>query len=115
MKVIAITPTGCSHPVSKTLPKVIQRITQTLHPEKIILFGSYARGTATKDSDVDLLIIMETVARSAERSWMVSRLLIPRPFPVDILVRTPQEVKRALDKGDFFIKEIISQGKVLYG
>lgn len=85
-----------------------------LHPEKIILFGSYANGAPTPDSDVDLLIIMETEAPSKERSWAVSRLLLPRPFPVDILVRTPREIATALERGDFFIREIISHGKVLY-
>ncbi|MGQ9503210.1 MAG: nucleotidyltransferase domain-containing protein, partial [Anaerolineae bacterium] len=78
------------------------------------LFGSYASGTPTPDSDVDLLVIMETEASGKERSWAVSRLLIPRPFPVDILVRTPQEIERALAEGDFFIREIIAQGRVLY-
>jgi predicted nucleotidyltransferase len=109
-----ITPVGCEHPVSEALPKAIERIVQELDPEKIILFGSYAYGTPTPNSDVDLLVIMETDASSKERSWAVSRLLIPRPFPVDILVRTPQELKRALDKGDFFIRDILTHGKVLY-
>jgi len=101
-------------PVSETLPEAVQRIAQALQPEKIILFGSYAYGTPTPDSDVDLFVVMETSASGAERSWAVSRLLIPRPFPVDILVRTPQEIEQALEKGDFFIKEIVTQGEVLY-
>lgn len=109
-----IVPVGCERPISETLPEAVERIVQELHPEKIILFGSYAHGTPTLDSDVDLLVIMETEASGKERSWAVSRLLIPRPFPVDILVKTPQEIERALEKGDFFIQEIISRGKVLY-
>ncbi len=109
-----IVPTGCERPVSETLPKAVQRIAQALRPDKIILFGSYANGTPTPDSDVDLLVVMNTSASSKERSWAVSRLLIPRPFPVDILVRTPKEIKTALGKGDFFIEEIVTQGKVLY-
>jgi predicted nucleotidyltransferase len=110
----AIVPRGCDQPVSKTLPEAIQRIVQTLNPERIILFGSYAEGTPSEDSDVDLLVIMETDASSKDRSWAVSRLLLPRPFPVDILVKTPQEIDQALQKGDFFIKDVISRGKVLY-
>lgn len=78
------------------------------------MFGSFAYGTATPDSDVDLLVIMETDATSPERSWSVSRLLIPRPFPVDILVKTPAEIERALAKGDFFVREILAHGRVLY-
>ncbi|MBM4467008.1 MAG: nucleotidyltransferase domain-containing protein [Chloroflexi bacterium] len=109
-----IVPIGCERRVSETLPAAVERIVQELQPEKIILFGSYAYGTPSPGSDVDLLVIMETEASSKERSWAVSRLLIPRPFPVDILVRTPQEIQRALATGDFFIREIIARGRVLY-
>jgi predicted nucleotidyltransferase len=107
-------PTGLSVPVGEALPAALERIVRELHPEKIILFGSYASGDPTPDSDVDLMVIMETDAPSNERSWAVSRLLIPRLFPVDILVRTPEEIERDLAKGDFFIREIMSQGRVLY-
>ena len=109
-----ITPTGCEQPVSVTLPKAVRRIARTLRPARIILFGSYAYGTPTQDSDVDLLVVMNTTASSKERSWAVSQLLMPRPFPVDILVRTPREIKQALDQRDFFIHEILTQGRVLY-
>lgn len=60
------------------------------------------------------LVIMETDATSPERSWSVSRLLIPRPFPVDILVKTPAEIEQALSKGDFFVQEILARGRALY-
>jgi len=78
------------------------------------LFGSYAYGYPTPNSDVDLLVIMKTDASPKDRSWAVSCLLLPRPFPVDILVKTPHEVKKGLETGDFFLKEILSRGKVLY-
>lgn len=107
-------PAGLTVPVGETLPLAIQRIVEELHPEKIILFGSFAYGNPTPDSDVDLLVIMETDAINKERSWAVSRLLLPRTFPVDILVRTPKEIDRSLAKGDFFIRDILTQGKVLY-
>lgn len=71
-------------------------------------------GRPTPDSDVDLLVILETDASTTERYLAVSRLLYPRPFPVDILVRTPREIEQALKAGDFFIREIVSQGRVLY-
>jgi predicted nucleotidyltransferase len=100
--------------VSETLPKAVRRIARTLRPARIILFGSYANGTPTQDSDVDLLVVMNTTASLKDRHLAVCRLLRPRPFPVDILVRTPQEIKRALGRGDFFIQEIVTQGRVLY-
>ncbi len=110
----AIVPTGLSRPVGESLPVAVQRIVERLNPEKIILFGSYAYGAPTPDSDVDLLIILETTASATERYLIVSDLLYPRPFPVDILVKTPQEIEQAIKRGNFFIKELLSQGRALY-
>lgn len=107
-------PAGLKVSVGKSLRPAIQKIVQELNPEKIVLFGSYAYGMPNPHSDVDLLVIMKTKASLKERSWAVSRLLLPRPFPVDILVKTPKEVKKGLETGDFFLKEILTRGKVLY-
>jgi len=99
-------PTGLKVSVGKSLRPAIQRIVQELNPEKIVLFGSYAYGNPNPDSDVDLLVIMNTKASHKDRSWAVSRLLLPRPFPVDILVKTPREVKEGLETGDFFLFDL---------
>jgi predicted nucleotidyltransferase len=102
-------------PVAETLPGAIDRIVSELKPEKIILFGSYAYGNPTPDSDVDLLVIMKTKAKEIDRYVAVSNLLYPRQFPVDILVKTPQEMEvEARKKGNFFLREILKKGKVLY-
>ena len=102
-------------PVAETLPGAIQRIVSELKPEKIILFGSYAYGDPTPDSDVDLLVIMNTKAREIDRYVAISNLLYPRQFPVDILVKTPKEVEAAsTKKGNFFMREILTKGKVIY-
>lgn len=100
--------------IAETLPKAIQKIVNELDPEKIVLFGSYARGNPTPDSDVDLLVILDTDKPRKERVVEVSLLLYPRLFPVDILVKTPQEIEDELEKGNFFIQEILEKGKVLY-
>lgn len=110
----SVTPTGFLASVADRLPDVVQRLVARLRPEKIVLFGSYAYGHPTPDSDVDLLVIWETDASPTERYLAASRELYPRPFPVDLLVRTPQEIDHALQSGDFFIHEIITQGRVLY-
>jgi predicted nucleotidyltransferase len=107
-------PAGLKVSVGKSLRPAILKIVSELKPEKVILFGSYAYGTPNPHSDVDLLVVMKTRSSLKDRSWAVSRLLIPRPFPVDILVKTPKEVEKALASGDFFIKEILTRGKVLY-
>ncbi len=83
-------------------------------PEYEPTFGSYAYGSPTPDSDVDLMVVMDTDLPSSQRYLAVSRLLDPRPFPVDILVRRPDEIDRAFRAGDFFIRGIMTQGQVLY-
>lgn len=117
---IGIQPPGFAPVTREMLQEIVQRIVDGLHPDQIILFGSYAHygidsvSNPTPDSDLDILVIMETDARPVERTLAVSRLLRPRPFPMDILVRTPQEIKLALKNHDSFIREVISHGRVMY-
>ena len=94
--------------------KAARKIADAVHPEKIILFGSFAYGQPTPDSDVDLLVIMDSDLSAHARSVQVSEILNPRPFPVDIIVRTPAEVEERLRLGDCFFREIVRKGKVLY-
>jgi predicted nucleotidyltransferase len=109
-----VQPPGFAPVTVKALDEIVRRVVTNLHPEKIILFGPYGYGKPTNDSDVDLLVIMETSGRPADRYLAVSRLLRPRPFPLDILVKTPTEIAQALEKKDFFIREIVTRGQVLY-
>ncbi len=81
--------------------------------ERVILFGSYAEGSATEDSDVDLLVIAPFEGRSVDKSVEIRMNLRPR-FPVDLLVRTPEKVRERIEMGDGFMREIIEEGKVLY-
>jgi predicted nucleotidyltransferase len=101
-------------PLAETLPAALEKLIEQLQPEKIILFGSYAYGHPTPDSDVDLLVIMETTDPPTERFMKVARLLRPRLFPVDILVYTPQEIEEALEHHNIFIREIYTKGITLY-
>ena len=94
--------------------RAAQKLVDELRPEKIILFGSFAYGQPTIDSDVDLLIIMNTRLRPLDRMRQASAVLDPRPFPVDIVVRTPAEIAERLEIKDCFIEEIVTKGKVLY-
>ena len=90
------------------------KIAKEIEPEKIILFGSFAYGKPTPDSDVDLLVIMESDERPAKRATAIYLVLSGKTFPMDILVRTPAELSHRLAIGDFFIKEIMERGKVVY-
>lgn len=94
--------------------KAANILADELRPEKIILFGSYAYGKPNKDSDVDLLIIKNGKQKSRDYALRASKLLVPRPFPVDILVRTSANIRWRLKWGDNFFEEIMKKGRLLY-
>jgi predicted nucleotidyltransferase len=93
---------------------VVKQIAEKFQPEKIILFGSYAYGQPKPESDVDLLVVMDTPLRSRQQRLEISRALSPRPFPLDIVIRTPKQLKERVAVGDPFLLEITNRGKVLY-
>ena len=86
-------------------------------PEKIILFGSLARGEINKNSDIDLLIIKNDKQKRPFRIKAVFEAIrgIKRNFPLDALVYTQEEIEKRLVLGDHFIKNVFTEGKVLYG
>lgn len=95
----------------------MEKIKRQYKPEKIILFGSYAWGKPTRESDIDLFIIKDTNARGIDRSVEIRTILDEENaiFPLDVLVYTPNEMKRRLEIEDDFVKEILEKGKILYG
>lgn len=97
----------------ESIRAMVRRIVRAYKPERIVLFGSYARGNPTADSDVDLLVILRTRRETAEVAAEVEGIADP-PFPVDILVSTPEDMKRRLAEGECFMTEIIERGKVLH-
>lgn len=99
----------------KEIKRITNQIVKKYGPEKIILFGSYAWGKPTEDSDVDLLIVKKSLKRRIDRERELSKYLFGYGFPaMDILIYTPAEIKRRLGIEDPFIREIISKGKRLY-
>ena len=90
-----------------------QQIGREFGAQQIILFGSYAQGLATADSDVDLLVIGPFTGRSVDKSVEIRMKLRPT-FPVDILVRTPDKVQERIKMGDNFMQDILKNGKVIY-
>ena len=93
---------------------IVEKIVGSFSPEKIILFGSYASGHITPDSDLDLLVMMDTNLPPAERQRQISRLLRPRRFPMDIIVKNPGEIQKSRRRVDPFMNEILDKGIVLY-
>ena len=93
--------------------EISRRIADEYHPERILLFGSYAWGVPSPDSDVDLLVILPFEGRAVAKS-VEMRLKVRPPFPVDLLVRTPEKIRGRLALGDAFIQSILEDGEVLY-
>jgi predicted nucleotidyltransferase len=94
--------------------KFSEAVARKFCPEKIILFGSHAHGKPSNDSDVDLLVILPHARERGQRMSARIRQAVPRDFPLDLLVRTPAEVSKRLRGGDFFLREIMEKGEVLY-
>jgi len=95
------------------IQRLAERIVQEFHPERIILFGSYAYGQPTPDSDVDLLVILPFQGRNLRMSLEILNRLNPR-FSIDLLARRPDDTARRYAEGDPLIREALDRGKVLY-
>lgn len=93
--------------------ELAERIARDYHPERIVLFGSHAYGTPTEDSDVDLLVVLPFEGSHAQKAVEMRRR-IRASFPLDLLARTPEQVRWRVQQGDFFLREILEKGKVLY-
>ena len=97
----------------RQIRRYAREIAREFRPRRIVLFGSYAYGKPTRDSDVDLLVIMPHRGRSVDKATEI-RLRLRAPFPMDLMVRSPQRIRQRLAWGDCFIQEIMEKGAVLY-
>jgi len=93
---------------------IVTKIVENFHPERIILFGSRVWGKPKEWSDIDILVIMNITEPSPRVAAKISVIAKPRYVPMDILVRTPEEIEQRLKMGDYFIQRILTGGKVLY-
>jgi uncharacterized protein len=96
----------------RVIRRYARAIAERFQPDRIILFGSHAYGTPRADSDVDLLVVMP--ARSTGGKEYKIRLALSAPFAMDLIVRTPEDLRRRLAEGDLFHTDIVTRGKVLY-
>jgi len=96
------------------LQTVVDRITEAIHPQRIILFGSWARGERSSHSDIDLLIVQESDIPRPQRYAQVRRLFWGMKLPMDILVYTPEEFARYQSVPGSFTHTVAREGKVLY-
>ena len=97
-----------------TIQAITDEVVKSLAPDQVILFGSWAWGTPTVDSDIDLCILKDS-AEPLQEQRQVRLALFGKQFPaIDLLMYSPKQFKQRLQDDDVFIKKISSQGKVLY-
>jgi predicted nucleotidyltransferase len=89
-----------------------RQIADKFQPDKIILFGSYAYGEPHEWSDVDLMVVMPA-SNEIDQALRID-LTLDAPFPVDLIVRTPKRLQRDWEDGNWFLREVLAKGKVLY-
>jgi len=97
-----------------SIERVGRSIGKAARARRVVLFGSYASGGARPDSDVDFLVIAESALPRHERSRSLYSMFKPYPFPMDILVFTPEEVERELKEPDSFVASALARGKEVY-
>ncbi len=97
----------------RAISDVVQQIVDAFHPQRIILFGSYGYGRPRPESDVDLLVVMDTALRETEQAVRICQA-IEYHFGLDLIVRTPETIAHRLAFGDPFLKEVVSKGQLLY-
>lgn len=98
----------------KEVNNIANQIKEKYKPDKIILFGSSAKGNVTENSDIDMLIIKDTNKRRVERIREVLSI-VDYDIPFEPVVFTNEELQKRLALNDFFIKNILKEGKILYG
>ncbi|HET6401760.1 MAG TPA: nucleotidyltransferase domain-containing protein [Candidatus Kapabacteria bacterium] len=89
------------------------QIAERFHPSRIVLFGSQVWGSPRPDSDVDLLVVMPFDGKGMRQSVRICHEFHP-PFPLDLIVRKPEEVATCVDRRDFFLQDVLNRGIVLY-
>ncbi|MBI5235520.1 MAG: HEPN domain-containing protein [Deltaproteobacteria bacterium] len=98
----------------RNIEEIRERLVRLYDPDRIILFGSHAKGVAGEESDIDLLIVKQTTDRPIDRRARVEKILADRELPLDIVVYTPEEILRLYSIGSPFIEEVVQTGRVLY-
>lgn len=115
----AVAPGGDAVSDEESIQRIVETIRDEYHPERIILFGSRVWGEPHRDSDLDIFIIKKTDKREVERMREVARLVRqfqqwPYRMPIEVLVKTPQDIEKRLKMGDDFVRRILTEGRVVY-
>jgi uncharacterized protein len=97
----------------KAIDQVVKQIVEKFKPQKIILFGSYARGNPRPESDVDMLVVMDTPLKDVQQAIQICQQIEYR-FGLDLIVHTPNYLAQRVKMGDWFLGDVLKEGKVLY-
>jgi len=103
-----------SESTRQAIEAMVERIVRRLSPEKIILFGSHARGGAGPDSDVDLLVVMAVEGSLRRQAIEIDRALVDRELPLDLIVVTPETFERDRDQIGTIVRPAAREGGVVY-
>ena len=99
---------------NKEIKIVVRKIVEKTVPERVILFGSYAKGKATVNSDLDLLIVKKTLLPMAHRADHLLHIISNSLIPIDLHIHTPEEVEEYEKEPYSFMKSILKTGLILY-
>jgi len=97
----------------KKIEDLTLQIVHEFNPERIVLFGSYAYGRASDDSDVDLLVVLPFEGKPVRKAIEIRNKINAR-MPLDLIVRTPEQLAERLAQNDWFMREIVERGCTLY-
>src|SRR5512147_2857038 len=97
----------------KAIDQVVEQIVEKFKPQKIILFGSYARGNPRPESDVDMLVVMDTSLRDVQQAIQICQQIEYR-FGLDLIVHSPKYLADRVAGEDWFLRDVLAEGKVVY-
>lgn len=100
--------------IESYLKNIVDKIINNFNPDKIILFGSYAYGHPTVDSDMDIMIVMDTDEKPHKRAVSVRKVLKGIGIPKDIIVKTPEEFERFKDIVGTIVCPAAHKGRIIY-
>lgn len=100
--------------VEEKIEGIKQMIVKTVSPEKIILFGSYASGEPSEESDIDLVVIWDSSINYHERNMKIRRLFPHRDFSLDVFVFTPEEETKYKNIKGTILYTAVTKGRILY-
>jgi len=96
-----------------TIQKMGSKIGAEFGPETVVLFGSYAYGEPSADSDIDLLVIVPQDQADSHLAAQI-RLALPSRYPIDVIAQSQQRIHERLAQNDVFFSEIMNKGRILY-